>query len=94
MKQEVRRTVRAMWRGEFNGTEYCMRGLEHWQSPETFEHRTINKDCAIKAVLDEQKGQKETGCIDPEEIAKAPYLHSKWSKAVALSNAALDAERL
>ena len=91
---EIVEAIRAMREGTEHDNEdrVCIRGLEHMRSAAHLEQRKINKECVLRAVLDEQEQQWSTGKDDVEEIANASVHNSKWARESAASLGKADAE--
>jgi hypothetical protein len=87
-------TVKKHVRGEItmeNKDKYCFRGLES-KTREGARRRKEMKDVAIKAVLQEQKLQKEGGIEDPESVKRIYRIHCHQAHFTAYELGLVDKE--
>ena len=75
--------------GVRNGKKYCLRGLEHWKTPQDTQTR---KNQAWQTVLQEQCTQRKFGYFNDEHIAALYKFASIPSQVAASKRAYQDAQ--
>jgi hypothetical protein len=94
-KNERRRLARASRRGEAlslqESSEYCIRGFEDYQSPQTILTKKFIIKTVVSIVLHEQELQRSEGCIDELGLRRASIAATSFSRSCARKYGSSDA---